>query len=516
MCNATAVDASGLPCCSGGHRADPLDANCYFSPARVRDALAAVPPGQRLIGMIDGESNMGGMDLRDQSDWDLLPGGEFSGPWGDNMTAYVSDRWGRWMAAFKEAGGAVDVITVDAEWSGWFIGKGFAAQRSRRTHQPGVWHALVADPRWPALRARLDAAGAPYGAAFANVSDMGTWALNDTADLRAHVWNAVMYERYAEVINASYFSPARAAFPRVKGSNYGHMYTPPDALWTFMAGAGEMHPPFAGGGAHVGTHQAKSFYPPNAAFRSGCGVNVGASSRMNFCWNFGTPFWERKVVAAPFDYAVLLWATTRVRGMVAANPAVPVMPWVAPKDSAVYPPGGSAIATSDVYQEIILHMALSGVREFLFWHAGPPRCCWRGCKAMNVSGCAWGTCPDPPSNKTESATVGVAALNAVLAEADAVAGVAGRAVLAAGAPPNPWDPFVLSGVALPAPARRRVYRFTPRGGAAVVEEAPATFRVAGVAGDVVPVPNGRLHNVTNPCSALGFWIIAPDDDGEVN
>ena len=50
---------------------------------------------------------------------------------------------------------------------------------------------------------------------------------------------------------------------------------------------------------------------------------------------------------------------------------------------------------------------------------------------------------------------------------------------------------------------------TPRGGAAVVKGAPATFRVAGVRGDVVPVPNGHLHNVSRPCSALGFWIVAP-------
>ena len=53
-----------------------------------------------------------------------------------------------------------------------------------------------------------------------------------------------------------------------------------------------------------------------------------------FCaFTTGTPFWERKLATDPVDYAVLLWGTTRIRGMAVANPRVPLMPWIAPKRS---------------------------------------------------------------------------------------------------------------------------------------------------------------------------------------
>jgi hypothetical protein len=80
----------------------------------------------------------------------------------------------------------------------------------------GVWTAVAADPRWPALQARLNAAGRSFGASFADISDMSTWPLNSTTDLRAHVWDAVMFERTAEIVNASYFEPIRAIFPHGK------------------------------------------------------------------------------------------------------------------------------------------------------------------------------------------------------------------------------------------------------------------------------------------------------------
>ena len=302
-----------------------------------------------------------------------------------------------------------------------------------------------------------------------------------------------------------------------------HSYTPPPELWTFMTGTSEGHPPFTGRGAHVGTHQAKSFYTPAKAFETECAVEVGPSSRMGFCWSWGTPFWERKLVAEPLDYAVLLWSTTRIRGMVVANPQVPVMPWLEPKSSVTYPyPGGSYLAHSDMYQEMVLHMTLTGVSEFLFWHAGPPRCCFCGRLGACSSGkpCDAATCPDPPSNRTESIVVGVDVLNSVLAEADAVVGAAGRTPLILDAP-QAWDPFVLSGVAMPAGWRMdgttepnateqtRVYRFTPRNASAakIVRKMPASFQLPGVMGTVVPVENGRLYQSPNPSSTAGFWIV---------
>ena len=58
-----------------------------------------MPHGQRLIGVVDGESDLGGPTLAYDMWWDALAGG-FMGPWGDNSTAFVSARWLRWMAAY--------------------------------------------------------------------------------------------------------------------------------------------------------------------------------------------------------------------------------------------------------------------------------------------------------------------------------------------------------------------------------------------------------------------------------
>ena len=181
-----------------------------------------------------------------------------------------------------------------------------------------------------------------------------------------------------------------------------------------------------------------------------------------------------------------------------------------------YPfPGGPYLADSSMYQEMVIHMALTGVNEFLLWHAGPPRCCFCGRLGACKDGipCDPTSCPDPPSNRTDSPTSGVHALNPVLAELDIMAGAEGRVALVLAAP-HAWDAFVLSGVEMPmlapgAEKKQRVYRFTPRDASSVVvvSEMPATFRLPGVAGDVVPVPNGRLHQLHPSASSAGFWIV---------
>ena len=35
----------------------------------------------------------------------------------------------------------------------------------------------------------------------------------------------------------------------------------------------------------------------------------------------------------------------------------------------------------------------------------------------------------------------------------------------------------------------------------------SAFRIPGVAGDVVPVPRGRLMRPAAPCSTGGFWLV---------
>jgi hypothetical protein len=356
--NCSATSHTGQPCC-GDASVDILDGNCHTSPEKVRDALSSVPRGQRLLGMLDGKSDPAlYANLRDQTEWDPLPDG-FFGPWAERAAHQSQQRWGAWLGAFAAAGGEVDVFHVDAEFSGWAVTgdakSSFAAQRSITTNATGVGAALLRDPRWPALRARLEAAGAPFGANFSNasVASMGGWAA-DARDMRAHVWNAVMYVRMAEALNASFTVPALAAFPGAALSSYSHSYRPPETHWTYMTGTSEHHPPFAGPGAHVGTHQSKSIYP-QGDLRPGCAVVPGIRSRMGECWTFGTPFWERKFVPYPVEFGALMWAVTRARGLAVAS-GVPAMPWIEPKASALYPPGGSLLKQSELYQVLCYAM----------------------------------------------------------------------------------------------------------------------------------------------------------------
>jgi hypothetical protein len=199
---------------------------------------------------------------------------------------------------------------------------------------------------------------------------------------------------------------------------------------------------------------------------------------------------------------------------------------------------------SDLYQESLLHLALTGVQEFLYWHYGPLDCCWGAVSSPNS--CSGSNPCGGPANQSESITVGVNILNRVLVEADEVAGSANRTVLILD-PPSSWDSYVLSGVSLPAgwkytsatgagttetvaadgdddgaaatsgsvpppelqlqsTAASKVFRFTPRANATVISTQPATFRIHGVPGLVQPVPDGKIMQVVAPCSAAGFWI----------
>ena len=262
--NCSATSHTGQPCC-GDASVDILDGNCHTSPEKVRDALSSVPRGQRLLGMLDGKSDPAlYANLRDPTEWDPLPDG-FFGPWAERAAHQSQQRWGAWLGAFAAAGGEVDVFHVDAEFSGWAVTgdakSSFAAQRSITTNATGVGAALLRDPRWPALRARLEAAGAPFGANFSNasVASMGGWAA-DARDMRAHVWNAVMYVRMAEALNASFTVPALAAFPGAALSSYSHSYRPRDAL--DVHDRHQRAPPALCGAGGARGHPSKQVYLP--------------------------------------------------------------------------------------------------------------------------------------------------------------------------------------------------------------------------------------------------------------
>ena len=50
-----------------------------------------------------------------------------------------------------------------------------------------------------------------------------------------------------------------------------------------------------------------------------------------------------------------------------ARQGTPLHPWIEPRESRWYKSGKSLFFESDLYQEMLLHMAMAGVRRYLWW-----------------------------------------------------------------------------------------------------------------------------------------------------
>ena len=192
---------------------------------------------------------------------DTLAGsGRVQGPWADVYRTAMKKRVTAWFAELKRIGGEVDLVLSDFEM-------GYHSSSYNWAHQPTAdgsdpVDALLADPRWPALQAQLNHAGAPYGVNFSTAS-MRTMAEWHQRDWRMTVWGRVVPTLYvAALLNASVFAPIAASFPAVRFSNFAHSHhtdpsgvVSPSSLGTIWAQAEVV----IGLGAHVGTHQSTAF-----------------------------------------------------------------------------------------------------------------------------------------------------------------------------------------------------------------------------------------------------------------
>ena len=228
---------------------------------------------------------------------------------------------------------------------------------------------LLADPRWPALRAQLEKAGKPYGVNFSAAS-MKTMASWHQKDWRMTVWGQVVPTLYvADLLNASLFDPIRSLFPEVHFSNFAHWHhTDPSGI-TPSVPASRGPWPYSevavGNGAHVGTHQSRGFY-------GGCN-----SSQLFAQQTPGPEGRQTELAASAFN--ALLQEILTARDMRRAQPSVPIHPWLAPKHgdwgkgSTWLASDGGDLAGS-MWEENIFHLALStGTSTFLWWQPGEQR-----------------------------------------------------------------------------------------------------------------------------------------------
>ena len=461
----------------------PFGADAITPPQTVLEGLARTPQGQRGV-QINGALRLPGLPAVSKGFFDsnasvVLP---WAGEFEERMTPVLS----AWFGKFLSLGGDVDMIVMDWESQALVTLPAVALQQADNHSAGGCAKpscrsaaALIEqDPRWPALQARLNARGEPFDVSFPSLIGWEAWAAQArstdsakarTAQYRTLVWNDLMIEQTAQILNRTVFEPARSYFPRVRSSNYAHYHLTPDwRLWTWPGG-------LPGGGAHVGTAQSKSFYnyggscgsPPHLARWTGCYVAQEA-----------TPYSEVNVSRSVFQ--TLLTSIRTVRGMAAAQ--VELMPWIQPRDyDGCESFDGCEFHGSALYQEQIMHMALSGVRRWLWWR--------------------WSKLP---------VMTGAALLAAVLAELDELLADDSREPLSLKEAPTPQDPWLLSGMVLPG-SKQEVWRLTPRDNATTLTASqPATFRVPSLGlPAVVPVAGAEVLGRGN-VSAAGWWLVRPD------
>lgn len=471
-------EGKGIPECA----VDDPPLHCFTDPERVKECLDHMPVGRRAIHLQGGIWLYGKHSATNRkqcggwADWDdELEGG--CTLWADNWQGIVSRRFDHWFSKYKDLGGTVDVIMLDFETTPWWEAGDFY-------HERADLNRTLADPRWPAVLAELNSRGAVYNVNFTHgIQDIVSWGSSHyDNDWRKWVWVDVMGARRGQYLNASLYFPVRKHFPKVKGLDYDHHQHPgPGPHWT-GGYTGITTPPVCCG-SHVGTHSSGAYYGETA-------VRNGVPTAL--AWN--TPasadgtFQAMNITAPTTPFNMLLFYVRRARGeTLAVHPRVPLMPWVQPKNSSWYsklchtaPCGSnhSVLAFDGAYEEMIFHLALSGVSEFLWYRAG-----------------------------SEWPTEEIADFSEVLSEVDAVIGRASS--------PNDArslsdiisfdDEYLISGH--PTRSGTVAFRFSPRNMSqtTVIGKSPATFQLPN-GSRVIPVPAGRILELLHTVGTNGYWI----------
>jgi hypothetical protein len=377
-------------------------------------------------------------------------GEAFTGPWWDHGLADVEATYDAFFRAYREAGGQLDYYLIDTEHN-----------PSTEITTPERWAAVEQDPRCREFLAAM--------------------RLSSVAEIQNAKPFSFTLWRYADYLACQRYNRLYAIvkryFPAVKCSDYGQGYHPaaPLAAWGETRDPGDI-PGRLGG--HVGTHQAPSLY----------GVLTYA----------GTVVVEGKPFGlGPFRSA--LYATNQLREALLANPAVPLMPWVAwrgyvsdwedkPKDQR---PPYSSIGGSDYFQEVFFHAALCNPDTILVWD--PFR---------------WQEKQDPATLCQDQDLV---LLNDLAAQVNGLVGFSDRATLVTATTPA-HQPFLLSGCIANG---RSLWRLTPdpeqspvEWARIMVKDEPLTLKLGTV---TLTLPGGTLLTPAKPLSTVGHWIVGPAD-----
>ncbi len=409
-------------------------------------ALDAMPNGHRvlIIGalhttlshhpkdrLVDG---LGNTPHCFRSDGSAVP---YQSLWWDHGVAEVARLLDAFFSHYAAIGGRLDVAVLDFE-AGLTL---WALHRTaRQRYGCGILHlldAIARDPRIAAIQHELG---------FRDLRPIAYWNTNDSY-LR---WDGLMRARVNDYVNRAYYAPLKRHYPAVKMSNYGDYYQARHFQIPNRYGQAK-HRHYDG--AHVGTHQARSFYG-----------------------------WLEIVPALEFDtlgvtespFSALRYDVNKMRAMKLSS-TVPIYPWVSNKEFA-----DSDLRTTDLYQELIFHIGLSGVENFLFFN--------------------------PDTTDTPATPTSNRLLSHSLQELDRYIGHPDRVARIPAA--IDWhSDYLLSEMRVKG---RSVWRFTPDLRAdqsiadVLVAAYPATFQLGTT---LLVIENGRVQANADSVSRAGYWIL---------
>lgn len=431
-------------------------------PQLVRN-VNSMPVGHRALHVWDLQvADHGTPDMEhDPRDFSVDPqtGATFPTLWWDNGVQNVRSRLLDFIGEFKRQGGVLDYFIIDVEsyYTGvWGLTQcGSAPYFDIPCNQVDARiRAIEADPRFQTqILPTLASMGFPTDRSLNyNLTHRVNW--NSIGD-NFLIWDSLMLARTAQYYRAAYVDPVVSLFPNVKISNYG---------WS--AASAELQIPDRHGNRgylygdleKIGNRQAPSLY--------------GYLGSINVLRLDGVNFYE----ATPFN--ALRYDLNLVRAGKLSDPA-PMNPWLCNKEFS------TQYRNSDLYQELVFHVLLTGGEDLLFWN--------------------------PRTDGFSGSDTSDRLLDRSMKEFDKIAGVSGRRssvdrLIGWG------DDFILT---CSVAAGRNVCRFTPRPnlgppGTLVVTEDDGV--IIQTPTSTIQFPHGVVWRPSESQSAAGLWLVSPEQD----
>ncbi len=302
--------------------------------ADTKAATDAMPQGHRVLFSWDLHRHMA---YQVNGDFLYTKSGEIAGCnseqgfipyrslWWDNGVKAVQQRFERFFKSYKEADGKLDVFVLDFEqgFSYWHLKD--LAEKNYPCGLDAYLDAIQNDARFSDWVEQLG---------FSDLKTLNLWYENDN-----HLkWSALLWQHLAGYIDEAVYQPMKKYFPNADFSNYGYYYQ--KSKLDFPDIHGYYRHRYTDG-IHVGTHQSREIYG---------WADLPSQVKLT-----GKPY-------PTTPYNAFRFALNKLRAMLLSS-ETPVSPWVAYKGFT-----NGYLYDNDYYQELILHILLSGIDYLLYWN----------------------------------------------------------------------------------------------------------------------------------------------------